>query len=66
MIERSRVRITTGVAGEFSNATLSPPERFCIQMDSDLSHFNVTLILRDKVTMSTDHNRFEEEEEVSK
>ena len=32
---------------------------FCIKMGSDKSHFNVSLIVRDKVankTVSTDHN----------
>ena len=30
---------------------------FCIKMGSDESHFNVSLIVRDKVTkLSTDHN----------
>ena len=35
---------------------------FCIKVGSDESHFNVSLIVRDKVTrtVSTDHNRFEE------
>ena len=40
-------------------ATLSPPEYSCIKMGSDKSHFNVKLIVRDKVTnetVSTDHN----------
>ena len=35
----------------------------CIKMGSDESHFNVSLIVRDKVTtetVSTDHNFFEE------
>ena len=33
-------------------ATLSPPEKndSCIKMGSDESHFNVSLIVRDKVT----------------
>ena len=35
----------------------------CMKMDSGESHFNVSLIVRDKVTtetVSTDHNLFEE------
>ena len=33
----------------------------CIKMGSDESHFNVSLIVRDKVTrLSTNHNLFEE------
>ena len=38
-------------------ATLSPPERLLV--GSDESHFNVSLIVRDKVTnktVSTNHN----------
>ena len=35
--------------GYISIATLSPPERL-IKLGSDESHFNVTLIVRDKVT----------------
>ena len=38
----------------------------CIKMGSDKSHFNVSLIVRDKVTnqtVSTDHNLFEEKGE---
>ena len=31
-------------------ATLSPPDEFCIKMGSDESHFNVSLIMRVKVT----------------
>ena len=31
-------------------ATLSPPERLLIKMGSDKSHFNVSLIVRDKAT----------------
>ena len=30
--------------------TLSPPDDSCIKMDSDESHFNVSLTVRDKVT----------------
>ena len=40
-------------------ATLSPPEYSYIKMGSDESHFNVKLIVRDKVTnkaVSTDPN----------
>ena len=35
---------------------------FCIKVGSEESHFNVPLIVRDKVTrqVSTDHNLFEE------
>ena len=39
---------------------------FCIKMGSDESHFNVSLIVRDKVTRPcpcTDHNFFEEKGE---
>ena len=39
--------------------TLSPGHQndSCIKMGSDESHFNVSLIVRDKVTtLSTDHN----------
>ena len=36
----------------------------CIKMGSDESHFNVSLIVRDKVTrLSTNHNPFEEKGE---
>ena len=36
----------------------------CIKMGSDESHFNVSLIVRDKVTrLSTNHNLFEEKGE---
>ena len=36
----------------------------CIKMGSDDSHFNVSLIMRDKVTrLSTNHNLFEEKGE---
>ena len=28
----------------------------CIKMGSDESHFNVSLVVRDKGTVSTDHN----------
>ena len=36
----------------------------CIKMGSDESHFNVSLIVRDKVTrLSTDHTTFEEKGE---
>ena len=37
----------------------------CIKIGSDESHFNVSLILRDKVTktVSTNHNLFEEKGE---
>ena len=31
-------------------ATLSPPNDSCIKVGSDESHFNVSLIVRDKVT----------------
>ena len=31
-------------------AALSPSEDFCIKVGSDESHFNVSLIVRDKVT----------------
>ena len=31
-------------------ATLSPPKMTCIKMGNDESHFNVSLIVRDKVT----------------
>ena len=37
--------------GYIPNATLSPPLGMtCIKMGSDESHFNVSLIVRDKVT----------------
>ena len=36
-------------AGTISNATLSPPEWFCIKMGSDESHCNVWLIVRARV-----------------
>ena len=40
-----------GEEGEYIPiATLSPPEMTCIKMGSDKSHFNVSLIVRDKVT----------------
>ena len=32
-------------------ATLSPPKDSCIKMGSDESHFNVSLTVRDKVTI---------------
>ena len=36
----------------------------CIKMGSDESHFNVSLIVRDKVTrLSTNHNLIEEKRE---
>ena len=31
-------------------ATLSPPECFCIKIGSEESHFNVSLIVKDRVT----------------
>ena len=31
-------------------ATLSPPNDSCVKVGSDESHFNVSLIVRDKVT----------------
>ena len=31
-------------------ATLSPQESSCIRMSSDERHFNISLIVRDKVT----------------
>ena len=40
-------------------ATLSPQNDSCIKMDSEKSHFNFSIIVRDKVTnkaASTDHN----------
>ena len=38
-------------------ATLSPPEKSCIKMGSDESHFNILLIVTEKVTrLSTDHH----------
>ena len=37
----------------------------CIKMGSNESHFNVSLIVRDKVTrLSTNHNLFEERDEL--
>ena len=33
-----------------SIATLSPPNDSCVKMGSDESHFNVSFIVRDKVT----------------
>ena len=37
----------------------------CIKMGSDESHFNVSLVVRDKVTrLSTNHNHFEENGEL--
>ena len=37
---------------------------FCMKMGSDKSHFNVSFIVRDKVTrLSTNHNLFEEKGE---
>ena len=47
-------------------ATLSPQNDSCIKMGSDESHFNVSLIVRDKVTnktVTTNHNLFEEKGE---
>ena len=36
----------------------------CIKIGSDESHFNISFIVRDKVTrLSTDHNLFEEKGE---
>ena len=49
-------------------ATLSPPAEndVCIQVGSDESHFNVSLIVRDKVTsLSTDHNVLKRKESRS-
>ena len=40
-----------GEEGEYiPTTTLSPPDDFCIKMGSDESHFNVSLVVRDKVT----------------
>ena len=40
-----------GEEGEYIPiATLSPPRMTCIKIGSDESHFNVSLIVRDKVT----------------
>ena len=36
-------------------ATLSPPNDSCIKMGSDGSHFNVSLIVSDKVTRECFH-----------
>ena len=36
----------------------------CIMKGSDESHFNISLTVRDKVTMSTNHNLFEEKGEL--
>ena len=36
----------------------------CIKKGSDESHFNISLTVRDKVTMSTNHNLFEEKGEL--
>ena len=45
-------------------ATLSPPEDSYIDMGSNESHFNVSLIVRDKVIgLSTNHDLFEEKGE---
>ena len=39
----------------------------CIKISSDESHFNVSLIVRDKVTrLSTNHNLFQESGETTK
>ena len=46
-------------------ATLSPPDDFCIKMNSDENHFTV-LVLSDRKshkTASTSHNLFEEKGE---
>ena len=41
-----------------------PQNDSCIKIGSDESHFNVSLIVRDKVTkLSTNHNLFEEKGE---
>ena len=70
--------LEVGEEGEYIPiATLSPPERLCIKRGSDQSHFNVSLIGRDKVTrqcpqittfktVSTDHNLFEEKGELKR
>ena len=43
--------IEVGEDGEYIPiATLSPPRMTCIKMGSDESQFNVSLIVRDKVT----------------
>ena len=46
-------------------ATLSAPERFCIKMGSDGSHFNVSVGSdgQSHETVSTNHNLFEEKGE---
>ena len=39
-----------GGGGSIPNSTLSLPEWFCVKMGSNESHFNVSLIMRGKVT----------------
>ena len=40
-----------GEEGDYTHLSLhSPPKDSCIKMGSDESHFNVSLIVRDKVT----------------
>ena len=36
---------------ELPTATLTPPERFCITLGSDETHFNASLIVRGRVTI---------------
>ena len=47
-------------------ATLSPPNDSCIKMGSDESHFNVSVGSdgQGHQTVSTNHNLFEEKEEL--
>ena len=51
--------------GEYISITVTT-RMTCIKIGSDESHFNVSLIVRDKVTrmtVSTNHNLFEEKGE---
>ena len=53
-----------GEEGDYiSIATLSHHSDSCIKMSSDESHFNVSLIVRDKVTRQCPQTTFEEKGE---